>query len=332
MDLFERGKILLTGVRPAGDRRSRPHARHGLHPRHRTHLHQAAGHAPDAALLGDHAAGSRSSPSSSCTTPNISKSPGHHRRVDHHPHRPAQGPVADREAKRAACCGADAAEPTSTTRSSSATARRRCAICQVAEAHGFSPAKSTATWTSQCASPSWTVQGRHDQHPVAQRRRRARAGHQGRQPRLQLRRALAPDDYVHRIGRTGRAGAARTSRLKIEAIPMTVFDAEPDRAPRAERAPRAAKRIAQCREADRLVMTSGTARSPASWAFRRCNPPRNGEGDHPRSGWWRGTRGDHSAGVTRPWQTSTMRATATSISSSTTFAGTRRVAIRCDRK
>ena len=38
LDLFERGKILLTGVADHGRRRSRPHARHGLHPGHRAHL------------------------------------------------------------------------------------------------------------------------------------------------------------------------------------------------------------------------------------------------------------------------------------------------------
>ena len=56
MDLFGRGKILLTGCSTAGDRRGGPDARHGVHPRHRGNLHQAAQAAPDAAVLGDDAA------------------------------------------------------------------------------------------------------------------------------------------------------------------------------------------------------------------------------------------------------------------------------------
>ena len=39
-----------------GDRRSRPHARHGLHPRRRAHRQPAAAAPPDAVLLGHHAA------------------------------------------------------------------------------------------------------------------------------------------------------------------------------------------------------------------------------------------------------------------------------------
>ncbi len=37
LDLFERGKILMNDVRTPGDRRSRPHAGHGLHPGCRAH-------------------------------------------------------------------------------------------------------------------------------------------------------------------------------------------------------------------------------------------------------------------------------------------------------
>ena len=37
IDMFERGSILLTDTHAAGDRRSRPHAGHGLHPRCRAH-------------------------------------------------------------------------------------------------------------------------------------------------------------------------------------------------------------------------------------------------------------------------------------------------------
>ena len=57
LDHHERGRLLMTGVELAGDRRSRPHARHGLHPRHRAHLQAGAVHAPDAVLHRDDAAG-----------------------------------------------------------------------------------------------------------------------------------------------------------------------------------------------------------------------------------------------------------------------------------
>ena len=43
--------------RHAGDRRGRPHARHGLHPGHRAHLQAAALHPADHVLLRHHAAG-----------------------------------------------------------------------------------------------------------------------------------------------------------------------------------------------------------------------------------------------------------------------------------
>ncbi len=56
MDLFQRGKILLNGCELARHRRSRPHARHGLHPGHRGNLLEAAEEPPDPAVLGDHAA------------------------------------------------------------------------------------------------------------------------------------------------------------------------------------------------------------------------------------------------------------------------------------
>ena len=44
------------GRRDPRHRRGRPHARHGLHPRHREDLQAAAAEAPDAVLLGHHAA------------------------------------------------------------------------------------------------------------------------------------------------------------------------------------------------------------------------------------------------------------------------------------
>ena len=57
LDHCERGKLLMTGVEILRHRRSRPHARHGLHPGYRTHRQDDPVHAPDAVLLGNHAAG-----------------------------------------------------------------------------------------------------------------------------------------------------------------------------------------------------------------------------------------------------------------------------------
>ena len=57
LDHFERGSIMLIGVRDPRHRRGRPHARHGLHPRHREDLQAAATAPADAVLLGHHAAG-----------------------------------------------------------------------------------------------------------------------------------------------------------------------------------------------------------------------------------------------------------------------------------
>ena len=57
LDHFERGRLLDVGRRTSRHRRSRPHARHGLHPGYRAHLQARAVHAPDAVLHRHHAAG-----------------------------------------------------------------------------------------------------------------------------------------------------------------------------------------------------------------------------------------------------------------------------------
>ena len=63
--------------RDPGDRRSRPHARHGLHSRHRADLQAAAAAPADAVLLGHHAAGDHSAWSiPSSRTRCASRSPG----------------------------------------------------------------------------------------------------------------------------------------------------------------------------------------------------------------------------------------------------------------
>ena len=86
LDHSERGRLLLSGVRAADHRRSRPHARHGLHPRHRAHRQAGAVHAPDAVLHRDHAAGNpahrRHLPAQSGARRSLQ---ARHRRHHHHP-------------------------------------------------------------------------------------------------------------------------------------------------------------------------------------------------------------------------------------------------------
>ena len=57
IDMFERGTILLTDAKHPGDRRGRPHAGHGLHPRCRADRRAAAAQPADAVLLRHHGAG-----------------------------------------------------------------------------------------------------------------------------------------------------------------------------------------------------------------------------------------------------------------------------------
>jgi ATP-dependent RNA helicase DeaD len=59
------------------------------------------------------------------------------------------------------------------------------------------------------------AQERQDRHPGRHRRRRARPGRRAHQPRDQLRRAVDPESYTHRIGRTGRAGRSGEAILFI---------------------------------------------------------------------------------------------------------------------
>ncbi len=83
-----------------------------------------------------------------------------------------------------------------------------------ASAPAFRPARSMATWTSRRASAELrAVQGRRAQHPRRERRCRARARHQGCEPRVQLRHAVAsrrlyPPHWPHRP--RGRHRAARS--------------------------------------------------------------------------------------------------------------------------
>ncbi len=141
-------------LQPARHRRGRPHARHGLHPRHRGNLHQAAQAAPDPAVLGDHAAADQEAGRQVPDRPQDDRGrpPGDRQRQ----HRPAADRYPRRqEARRAAPHPARARS--SRTRSSSATRRPRCASSTPASsARASRSARSRATWTRATASPSST--------------------------------------------------------------------------------------------------------------------------------------------------------------------------------
>ena len=111
LDLTERGRPSAHRHRDSGHRRSRPHARHGLHSGHRAHLQARAVHPPDAVLLRDdaarnHPAGRHLPPQSGARR---SRPRGDHRRK-HHPdagaHR-ASAPPDKRATLRRIVRGAD---------------------------------------------------------------------------------------------------------------------------------------------------------------------------------------------------------------------------------
>ena len=109
-----------------GDRRSRPHARHGLHPRRRAHRRPAAAAAPDAVLLGHHAArdqaAGRPLPQQPQGSDRVAAGLGRHQ------HRPGPGRRAGGgQARRAA--RADQGARTSRTPSCSATASATSPSC-----------------------------------------------------------------------------------------------------------------------------------------------------------------------------------------------------------
>ena len=66
LDLVQSNALRLGSGRVPGARRSRPHARHGLHQRHPQNRRQAADQAADAVLLGHHAEGHRRTRRSRC--------------------------------------------------------------------------------------------------------------------------------------------------------------------------------------------------------------------------------------------------------------------------
>ena len=177
-------------LRAAGHRRSRPDARHGLHPGHRGNLLEAAEVAPDPAVLGDHAA---ADPEARGQVP---------QRAQADRGRPARRP------------------PTSTSSSGwsrSAPTRRSDALRDILRHEEFKNAivfcnrKTTVRELATSLKRSGFAVGQihgdmdqsdriaefdrfkngRDQHPRRLRRRGARARRQRRQPRDQLRRAVA---------------------------------------------------------------------------------------------------------------------------------------------
>ena len=193
-------------LQPAGHRRGRPHARHGLHPRHRGNLLQAAqAAARPCCSRRPCRRRSRSWPTSSSTTPSAIEVA-----------RPATANVnieqrlvevsARQEEGRAA--RHPARTRSSRTRSSSATARPRCASSPPASSARASPsARSRATWTSPTASPSSTA-SRTDEINILVASDVAARGLdvKGVSHVINFDVPWQPDDYIHRIGRTGRAG------------------------------------------------------------------------------------------------------------------------------
>ena len=67
LDLVQTNALRLNQRRDVRARRGRPHARHGLHPRHPQDHREAACEAADAAVLGHHAAGHRRARHARCS-------------------------------------------------------------------------------------------------------------------------------------------------------------------------------------------------------------------------------------------------------------------------
>ena len=177
-------------LQPAGHRRGRPDARHGLHPRHRGNLHQAAQGAADPAVLGDHAAADQEAG----------------RQVPERSQDDRGRPAGHRQRQYRAAAGRRSAATRSATRCATSCARE-----EFKNAIVFCNRKTTVRELDTSLKRSGFAVGQiqgdmdqsrphrrvrplqegRDQHPRRLRRRRARARRQRRQPRHQLRRAVA---------------------------------------------------------------------------------------------------------------------------------------------
>ncbi len=190
MDLFGRGKILLTGcsllVIDEADRMLDM----GFIPDIEEICTKLPGPAADPALLGDHAAADqeagRQVPQ---RIPSRSRSPARPRPAPTSPSSSCPSTSARSATRSRDLLRARASRP----RSSSATARPRCASStQSLQRHGFKSGEIHGDIDQAVAHRrAGPLQDRRDQPAGRLRRRRARARHQGRQPRLQFRRALA---------------------------------------------------------------------------------------------------------------------------------------------
>ena len=197
-------------------RRSRPHARHGLHPGHRADLQAGAVHAPDAVLLGDHAARDHSaSPSTSCTIRCASKSPAPARRratINAEPRRLRTSGGAKRETLRQLMrerrdfknaiifCNRkrDVAILHKSLQQARLLRRRPARRHGPARAHGLAR----------------RLQARRRRPARVLGRRGARPRHSGRQPRLQLRRADPSPRITSTASAAPAAPASRASRSR----------------------------------------------------------------------------------------------------------------------
>ena len=206
-------------LQPAGHRRSRPDARHGLHPRHRGNLHQAAQAAPDPAVLGDHAAADqeaggqipdrsqddRSRPAGNRQRQYRAAADRHSRRQE--ARRAAQHPARRRIQERDRLLQQEDHGSRTLHQPQALGLRGRP-----------DPGRHGPERPHRRVRP---LQEGRDQHPRRLRRRRARARRQGRQPRHQLRRSVAarrlyPPHRPHRPrrdqGHRHHAGDARGRR------------------------------------------------------------------------------------------------------------------------
>ena len=190
-----------------GDRRSRPHARHGLHPRRRAHREPAAAASPDAVLLGHHAAGDQAAGRSLPQQPQ-----GSHclaAGLGRHEHRAGPGRGAGRRQARGAA-RADQ-EPGDEERPGVLQPQaRRGAAAHLAEEGRLQRRRAARRHEPAGAHrDARALQGRRDPDPGGVRRRRARPRHRRHEPRLQFRRAvlagrLRPSHRPHRPRRPDR--------------------------------------------------------------------------------------------------------------------------------